>query len=141
MAKIGRSRLPLVAAGVLALVALAAFLILDLAGGSVDPSSLPVVEIGRSGAGPAGQGSGQQGQGRQGQGSGGTASTTAPGTTQGQSPQTKGSAATAPSTGATTHRRHGPRDGKWWGSYRRHGRGWRHRRDRRRQQRGRSALD
>jgi hypothetical protein len=47
MARLGRSKLPFVAAGTLALVALAAFLILDLGSGSVDPSSLPVISVGQ----------------------------------------------------------------------------------------------
>ena len=43
-----RSRLPLIGAGFLALVAVASFLILDLGGGSLTASGLPVVQIGQS---------------------------------------------------------------------------------------------
>jgi len=42
-----RSSLPLIAAGFLALVAAAAFVILDLGGGSLTPSELPMIQIGR----------------------------------------------------------------------------------------------
>jgi hypothetical protein len=60
MVKTRRSRFPYVAAGVLALAALAAFLILDLAGGRVETSSLPVIQIGQNVATPSpGAGFGQ----------------------------------------------------------------------------------
>jgi hypothetical protein len=80
MVKAGRSRLWFAAAGLLALVTLSCLLILDMAGRSVDASSLPVILIGQSGApqsaeaseqaGPApdGAGGGRQGQGRAGAG-------------------------------------------------------------------------
>ncbi len=102
MANVGRSRLPFVAAGVLALVALAAFLILGLAGGSVDPSSLPVIQIGQSEGSLPGQNSTQPGQGHQGQGFGGATSTTAPGSTGTQGLQTNGAGATGSAAGTTT---------------------------------------
>jgi hypothetical protein len=60
MANTRLSRFPYVAAGVLALAALAAFLILDLAGGKVETSSLPVIQIGQNVAAPSpGDGFGQ----------------------------------------------------------------------------------
>ncbi len=102
MANVGRSRLPFVAAGVLVLVALAAFLILDLAGGSVDPSSLPVINIGQGGGGLPGQNSTQPGQGHQGQGFGGTTSTTAAGSVDTQGPPANGPGTTASAAGTTT---------------------------------------
>jgi hypothetical protein len=102
MANVGQSRLPFVAAGVLALVALAAFLILDLADGSVDPSALPVIQIGQGGDSLPGQNSTQPGQLHQGQGFGGATSTTAPGSAGTQGPQTNGPGATVSAAGTTT---------------------------------------
>ena len=47
MARFGRSTIYLTGAGVLLLVAFAAFLIIDLGSRSVDPSSLPVIQLGQ----------------------------------------------------------------------------------------------
>ena len=125
MANIGRSRLPFVAAGVLALVALAAFLILDLAGGSVDPSSLPVIEIGQSGSSQPGQGSGAAG-----------ARASRPGLRWHRFHHRSGIRGYPGSAderrrdddvggGYHDHREHSPRDRQWWSPYREHGLGWR----------------
>jgi hypothetical protein len=101
MAKIGRSAVSLAAAGVLALAALAAFLALDLAGGSIDPSSLPVIQIGQSSTAdsesPA-QPAHQPGQGQLDS----TSSTSAPGTVTAQGTQTTGDGTTASTAGTTT---------------------------------------
>ena len=90
MARIGRSTLSLAAAAVLALAALAALMVLDLSGGSIDPSSLPVIQIGQSstvgGEIPA-QPAHQPGQGQLDS----TSSTSAPGSVTAQDPQTTGS--------------------------------------------------
>jgi hypothetical protein len=75
MTKVVRSRLPLVAAAALAFVALAAFLVLDLAGPSVDASSLPVIQIEPASGSVPGHVPGQWRQGNQGGGPGGASTT------------------------------------------------------------------
>ncbi len=85
MKRFGRWTVPLTGVGVVALVALAAFLILDLSSRSVDPSSLPVIQLGQTGTSQSGQntpGSGTAGQGPgpgQSTGDPGTSTTVAPG--------------------------------------------------------------
>ncbi len=90
MARIGRSTAPILGAGLLALVALAAFLIFQLGGESVDASLLPVVQIGQTDATTGAPHTETTGPGQQGQGHVG-ATQPDPGTTT-----------TPPMTGSTT---------------------------------------
>jgi hypothetical protein len=88
MARLGRSTVYLTGAGVLVLVAAAAFLILDLGGRSVDPSSLPVIQLGQSASGQTGTTPGDPASGPQQSGGSSSATSTSP-----------GSAATRPAAG------------------------------------------
>jgi hypothetical protein len=109
MKRFGRWTVPLTGVGIVALVAVAAFLILDLSSRSVDPSSLPVIQLGQTGTSQAGQntpGSGTAGQGLgpgQTTGDPGTPATAAPepGITQTTSPGSS-STTTTTSGGSTT---------------------------------------
>ena len=65
MARFGRSTIYLTGAGVLLLVAFAAFLIIDLGSRSVDPSSLPVIQLGQPTSATPGETSGRPGPGLQ----------------------------------------------------------------------------
>jgi hypothetical protein len=117
-----RSRIPLVAAGVLVFVALVTFLILDQTGGPASPSSLPVIQIGQVDPGqaqpdaageagtpaegpdttalPAGT-DGTGGAGSAGSGTGGPSDTGTTGTT-GTAPTSQGGTVTTGGAGPTT---------------------------------------
>jgi hypothetical protein len=120
-----RSRIPLVAAGVLVLVALVTFLILDQTGGPASPSSLPVIQIGQVDPGqaqpdatgeagtptggpdttsvPAGtDGTGGAGSGTAGPSDTGTTGTNGATGTTGTTPTTQGGTATTGGAGPTT---------------------------------------
>ena len=100
VAKLGRSTVSFAAAGGLALVALAAFLILDLAGGSIDPSSLPVIQIGQSGSAGS-QSLGQTTETGQGQ-AGSTSPTAASDSATTLGIQTNGGSTTTSTAGTAT---------------------------------------